>query len=31
MAYDEALADRIGFILKDQPNVSEKKRFGGLL
>ncbi len=30
MAYDEALADRIGVILKDQPNVVGKKMFGGI-
>ncbi len=30
MAYDEALADRIGIILKDQPNVVGKKMFGGI-
>ena len=30
MAYDEVLANRIGVILKDQPNVNEKKMFGGV-
>ncbi len=30
MAYDEALADRIGVILKDQQNVVGKKMFGGI-
>ena len=30
MAYGEALADRIGVILKDQPNVVGKKMFGGI-
>ena len=30
MAYDEALADRIGIILKDQANVVGKKMFGGI-
>ena len=30
MAYDEALANRIGVILKDQPNVVGKKMFGGI-
>jgi len=30
MPYDEALADRIGVILKDQPNVVGKKMFGGI-
>ena len=30
MAYDEALANRIGIILKDQPNVVGKKMFGGI-
>ncbi len=30
MAYDEALADRIGVILNDQPNVVGKKMFGGI-
>ena len=30
MTYDEALADRIGVILKDQPNVVGKKMFGGI-
>ncbi len=30
MPYDEALANRIGIILKDQPNVVGKKMFGGI-
>ncbi len=30
MAYDEALAHRIGVILKDQSNVVGKKMFGGI-
>ena len=30
MAYSEALAERIGVILKDQPNVVGKKMFGGI-
>ena len=30
MAYDEALANRIGIILKDQPNVVGKNMFGGI-
>lgn len=31
MAYNEALADHIGVILKDQPNVVGKKMFGGIV
>ena len=30
MAYDEALAERIRKLVRDQPNLSEKKMFGGL-
>ena len=30
MAYSEALAERIGVILKDQPNVVGKRMFGGI-
>ena len=30
MAYDEELAERIRQLLADEPNVSEKKMFGGL-
>ena len=30
MAYDEALADRIRMVLADEPEVTEKKMFGGL-
>ena len=30
MPYDEVLANRIGVILKDQPNVFGKKMFGGI-
>ncbi len=30
MAYDEVLANRIGIILKDQPNVVGKNMFGGI-
>ena len=30
MAYDEALAERIRALVADEPNVSEKKMFGGL-
>ncbi len=30
MAYDEALANRIGIILKDQQNVVGKTMFGGI-
>jgi TfoX/Sxy family transcriptional regulator of competence genes len=30
MAYDEALADRIRDLLADQPDLTEKKMFGGL-
>jgi TfoX/Sxy family transcriptional regulator of competence genes len=30
VAYDEALAERIRAILKDDPRVSERKMFGGI-
>ena len=30
MAYDEDLADRVRELLSDQPNLGEKKMFGGL-
>jgi TfoX/Sxy family transcriptional regulator of competence genes len=30
MAYDEKLADRIRELVGDEPNVTEKKMFGGL-
>jgi TfoX/Sxy family transcriptional regulator of competence genes len=30
MAYDEKLADRIREVVGDEPNVTEKKMFGGL-
>jgi TfoX/Sxy family transcriptional regulator of competence genes len=30
MAYDEKLAERIRIALADEPNVTEKKMFGGL-
>ena len=30
MAYDEDLADRIRELIEDEPNVVEKKMFGGL-
>jgi len=30
VAYDEALAERIRKLVRDQPNLSEKKMFGGL-
>lgn len=30
MAYDEELADRIRELLSNEPNVTEKKMFGGL-
>ena len=30
MAYDDALADRIRALLEDEPQLTEKKMFGGL-
>lgn len=30
MAFDEGLAERIRYALKDEPGVTEKKMFGGL-
>jgi TfoX/Sxy family transcriptional regulator of competence genes len=30
MAYDEALAGRVRTVLQDQPEIKEKKMFGGL-
>lgn len=30
MAYDEGLAERVRDVLADQPNVTEKRMFGGL-